>query len=31
VGLGPNFVVAFDLAGSEEAGLQTYIGLGYLF
>jgi hypothetical protein len=31
VGLGPNFVIATDLAGSEEAGLQTYIGLGYLF
>ena len=30
-GLGPNFVIATDLAGSEEAGLQTYIGLGYLF
>lgn len=30
-GLGPNFVIATDLAGSDEAGLQTYIGLGYLF
>jgi outer membrane protein assembly factor BamA len=31
IGLGPNFVVAMDVAGSGEAGLQTYIGLGYLF
>jgi len=31
LGLGPNFVVALDVAGSSEAGLQTYIGLGYLF
>jgi hypothetical protein len=31
VGLGPNFVVAFDFAGSGEAGLQSYIGLGFLF
>jgi hypothetical protein len=30
-GLGPNFVVATDLASSGETGLQTYIGLGYLF
>jgi outer membrane protein assembly factor BamA len=31
VGLGPNFVIATDVAGSPEAGAQTYIGLGYLF
>jgi hypothetical protein len=31
VGVGPNFVVALDFAGSGEAGLQTYVGLGYLF
>lgn len=31
VGMGPNFVVSFDFARSEEARLQTYIGLGYLF
>lgn len=31
VGLGPNFVIANDLATSREAGLQMYIGLGYLF
>jgi hypothetical protein len=31
VGLGPNFVVALDLARGSEAGTQTYIGLGYLF
>jgi hypothetical protein len=31
VGLGPNFVIAIDFAGSSEAGVQTYIGLGYLF
>ncbi len=31
VGLGPNFVAGFDLGHSSEAGLQTYIGLGYLF
>jgi hypothetical protein len=31
IGLGPNFVVATDLATSGETGLQTYIGLGYLF
>jgi hypothetical protein len=31
VGLGPNFVVATDLATSEGVGLQLYIGLGYLF
>lgn len=31
VGLGPNFVVATDLATAGETGLQTYIGLGYLF
>jgi len=31
VGLGPNFVLAFDLARGSEAGTQTYIGLGYLF
>jgi hypothetical protein len=31
VGLGPNFVVAFDFGRSAEAGLQTYIDLGYLF
>lgn len=30
-GLGPNFVIATDLASSGETGLQTYIGLGYLF
>lgn len=30
-GLGPNFVIAVDLASSGETGLQTYIGLGYLF
>ncbi len=30
-GLGPNFVIATDVARSKEAGLQTYIGLGYLF
>jgi len=30
-GLGPNFVIATDLATSHETGLQTYIGLGYLF
>lgn len=31
VGLGPNFVVALDLATSRDVGLQMYIGLGYLF
>jgi outer membrane translocation and assembly module TamA len=31
VGLGPNFVIALDTAGSEEAGVQMYLGLGYLF
>ena len=31
IGLGPNFVIATDLAGSEEVGMQTYIGMGYLF
>jgi len=31
IGFGPNFVVAFDFGRSEEVGLQTYIGLGYLF
>jgi hypothetical protein len=31
VGLGPNFVVALDLATSQEVGIQMYIGLGYLF
>jgi hypothetical protein len=31
VGLGPNFVVATDLATSQGVGLQLYIGLGYLF
>ncbi len=31
LGLGPNFVVALDMAIGAEAGLQTYIGLGYLF
>ncbi len=30
-GLGQNFVVATDAATSQEAGLQIYIGLGYLF
>lgn len=30
-GLGPNFVIATDLATSGETGLQAYIGLGYLF
>lgn len=31
VGLGPNFVVGFDTGWSEEAGIQTYIGLGFLY
>ncbi len=31
LGLGPNFVLALDLASSREVGLQTYTGLGYLF
>jgi outer membrane protein assembly factor BamA len=31
IGLGPNFVVAVDLARGSEAGTQTYIGLDYLF
>ena len=31
VGLGPNFVIANDLATSREVGVQMYIGLGYLF
>ncbi|MGW8268235.1 MAG: Omp85 family outer membrane protein [Longimicrobiales bacterium] len=30
-GLGPNFVIATDVASSGETGLQFYIGLGYLF
>jgi outer membrane protein assembly factor BamA len=31
VGMGENFVVAYDWATSEETGLPLYIGLGYLF
>ncbi|MCJ7629609.1 MAG: hypothetical protein MUO50_14630, partial [Longimicrobiales bacterium] len=31
IGVGPNFVLAVDLARGPEAALQTYIGLGYLF
>ncbi len=31
LGMGPNFVIAVDFARGSEAGLQTYIGLGYLF
>ncbi|MFC1660210.1 BamA/TamA family outer membrane protein [Gemmatimonadota bacterium] len=31
VGMGPNFVVGFDQGVSDEGGLQTYIGLGFLF
>jgi len=31
LGLGPNFVVATDIATSQGMGLQLYIGLGYLF
>jgi hypothetical protein len=31
VGLGPNFVVATDMATSAETGKQLYITLGYLF
>lgn len=31
VGMGENFVVAFDAGTSEESGLPIYIGLGYLY
>ena len=31
VGMGENFVVAFDGGTSSETGLQIYLGLGYLY
>ena len=31
LGMGENFIVAFDAAKGDEAGVQIYTGLGYLF
>ncbi len=31
LGMGENFIVAFDMGRSEEAGMPLYIGLGYLY
>ena len=31
MGMGENFVVAFDGGTSSETGLQIYLGLGYLY
>ncbi len=31
LGMGENFVVAFDAGTSEETGMPIYIGLGYLY
>ena len=31
LGMGENFVVAFDVGTSGETGMPIYIGLGYLY
>jgi hemolysin activation/secretion protein len=31
LGMGENFIVSIDAARSDEAGVQIYTGLGYLF